>query len=174
MLGSDAPTPVLVMTRCHLVALSVASLGWSSMALADVRIRVDFTMVQTETAPAPGHYRTHGEVTYLLHGKNEISRNFNNAPHAEIAGGATATTLDAAGKITSRLRFVNGRIEEIVAYPHYTIFTQISTDGRSACRATKSIRPAPGFSDFVIDTITPAVHFSEFRFEEVTCSIESQ
>ena len=65
------------------------------------------------------------QVTYILHGKNEVTRNFNGAPHEEVAGGGTVSLSASEGGVRSIIHFVNGRMEERVDYLHYTIITRI-------------------------------------------------
>ena len=128
--------------------MSLGVLCWPDFAHADVRIEVQFTTVQT--GPFPRLRPTSvgmREVVDVLHGKNEVTRNFNDAAHTEIAGGGRANFSDIYG-VKSVIYFRNGMIEERVAYPHYVIVTQIKTDGRSACSVTKTVRRAPGYRYF--------------------------
>lgn len=163
----------------RIAAAGIAGLGtWlasAPSARADVTVIINYDFVETRVSPRQEVVSTHMTESYKISNNKGVDYAGSTGTKARAKLGTTMTGSDEAGDTSqANYRIINGAVVITTHNAGFFHILRITTDGRTACSATKKFYPNPGHQYLEGNTLDGSVHTSASNFSaaNMTCSIQ--
>lgn len=134
-------------------------------------ILVNYDVVRKPASLDATERRTHYSRTYVLSGKNSVSRSGPDLTPGDAHLGQEGTGAYHGASFKWTFRAVGGAFFLVVDYPSYSDVLKIRRLDGGAYACTREIKKKPGFKYFEWTTDSGTKYYSEMRIENVTCAI---
>lgn len=163
--------------RIAAVSITVLSvwLAGASMARADVKATIRFTLVETRVSPRQEVVTTPITTNFQISDDKGVDSSSSTGLKGQRMrlGGASAGFSEAGDPMTSTVRIVGGAFVVTNRNPGFYSVLRLTTDGRTTCSATLKYFRTPGHQYFEAITTNgqERIMASNFTAENMTCSI---
>jgi hypothetical protein len=143
-------------------------------ARADVTVTIKFDFVETRVSPRQEVFRSPISETFRISADKGIGFSASTGLKGQTKFGDTKTGTDESGRPTSgTFRVIKGAVVITSHNVGYYHVLKITTDGRTACSATKTFFRNPGhqYFEYATQDGRENIMASNLTAENMTCSI---